>query len=439
MTEPSAPPPQKEPKINIKRAIAHQERLLRSQYHFAIGYDRKLWMYQDGRYLPDAINFLQRWIREMWAQDGYDELWDPNYAHRIAQSISAAYAPTLWDRPPYQQINLANGTLNWMGDKWRLEAHSPGWLSSLQIPVAYDPHATCPHWDQLQQDLFPDDQPDILYKLIAWLMGPEGHGSQVAVLLLGEYGGEGKSTVINAICRFLGDSNFLTSDLISLQTNRFSTAYIQNKLAIICPDLPTTVLRETAVFKKIVTCDYIEAEYKGGARFQFKPFAKVLCAGNRIPSSTEGGDAWKRRWLPISFHKKPSRRYTPAQMAERLYSPRELSGVLNKALTYYLEVQQTGIPMAAEAISQAQEILDQRDPLLMWLHKRCAPVTGMTTAKRPIYLAYLEWCDQRNQSPLTERALGYQIMKTFPLVQSDKSPRQEDGTRQPIWRHLQFS
>lgn len=431
-------PPVEKSRINIKRALSAQERELRSKYHFAIGYDRKLWMYQDGKYHPDAITFLQRWVREVWSGQAHDELWDPNFAHRIAASISAAYAPSLWDKPPFTQLNVQNGILYHTSNGWRLEGHSPGWLSSIQLPVAYDPGAKCPNWEQLQSDLFPDDQPDLLFKLIAWLMGPEGHGSQVAVLLLGEYGGEGKSTVINAICRFLGESNFMTSNLTSLQNNRFSTAYIQNKLAVICPDLPTTVLKETEVFKKIVTCDFVEAEYKGGARFQFKPYAKVLCAGNRIPASTEGGDAWKRRWLPISFSKKPSKRYTPAEMAERLYSPEELSGVLNRALAYYMPIQQSGMPIDQSTLDYANSIFEQRDPLYNWILSHCTYTPGLTTEKAIVYRAYTNWCEQRNQSSLSERAFGFQLHKVFPKLASDRGPRQDDGSRPPIWTNLHF-
>ncbi|MFN7834459.1 MAG: phage/plasmid primase, P4 family [Burkholderiaceae bacterium] len=443
MPEPSSQDVQtRTPKINIKRALVEQERQLLAEHHFAVGGGSRLWMFKEGRYSPDAIKFLQKWVRLKWTGGLLDENWDPSFPHRIAQSISAL-SPSLWERPPYTQLNVLNGLLHSTSeDKWVFRPHDPGWLSPIQLPVHYDPAATCPHWEELQDELFPDASEtgitDPLFKIVAWLMGPEGHGSQVAVLLLGEYGGEGKSTVINAIQAFLGDDNFLTSNLVSLQHNRFTTAYIQNKLAIICPDMPTSVMRETEVFKKVVTCDFIQAEYKGGEQFMFRPWAKVLCAGNRIPSSTEGGDAWKRRWFPISFHKKPKHRRTPAEMASRLHSPSELSGVFNRALAYYLPIQRTGIPLTPQAMLEAQEALDQRDPLQNWILSHCAFTVGAACFKAEVYRAYLLWCEQRGQSPLSDRAFGYQITKLFPKAKTDKGPRQEDGSRPLLWVNLSF-
>lgn len=433
--------PSRAPKLNIKRALVENERELLRDNHFALGGGERLWRYENGRYHPDAIKFLQKWVRMKWTGGLLDENWDPSFAHRIAQSLSAI-APTLWERPPFTQLNLANGILSSSptSPDWTFTPHTPGWLSSVQLPVAYNPAAKCPHWDELQHELFPEDTgiPDLLFKLVAWLMGPEGHGSQVAALLLGEYGGEGKSTVINAIQAFLGEDNFLTSNLISLQHNRFTTSYIQNRLAIICPDMPTSIMRETEVFKKIVTCDFIQAEYKGGAQFMFRPWAKILCAGNRIPSSTEGGDAWKRRWFPISFHKKPKRRRTPNEMAALLHIPSELSGVLNKALTYYLPIQHSGLPISESTLSETQSILDQRDPLQNWILSHTSFMGGASCYKAEVYRSYLWWCEQRGQSPLSERAFGYQIIKLYPKVETTKGPRQEDGTRPYLWNHLSF-
>lgn len=434
------PTPAQKPKFNKMQFLVDNERELLSKYHFAVDQNRRLWYYSDGRYLPGAIeNLLVRWVKQKWGVGIIQQFWDPSHAHRIAQSI-ASDCPTLWTVPPaLTQINVENGILEWTGTAWILREHSPGWLSPLQLPIKYDPSAKCPHWDSFIADTFPDDNPDLPYQLLAWLAGPYGHGSQVAVNFLGETGAEGKSTAINAICAFLGPTNYQISNLHSLQSNRFSTAYLQGRLALICPDLPTTVMRETETFKKIVTCDEIQAEYKGGAQFQFRPFCKVLTASNRMPTSLEGGTGWSRRWYNVSFHKTITAKRSPAEMEARLHHPRELSGVLNKVLSHFIAIQSSGIALPTRAAIDPEADLAQHDPVYGWISQTFRVEPGATIAKPDVYQRYKLWCEKREQAPMSSNALSYAINRYFPVLpKPERGPRDHAGFKPYHWINLTY-
>jgi len=428
------------PKFNKNQFLVDNERELLSKYHFAIDQNRRLWYYSDGRYLPDAIeNLLTRWVKQKWSSGIIQQFWDPSHAHRIAQAI-AADSPQLWSAPPYlHQLNVANGILEWTGTYWKLLPHSPSWLSPIQLPLVYDPSAKCPHWDTFTAETFPDDNPDLPYQILAWLAGPYGHGSQVAINFLGESGAEGKSTAITAMCAFLGPSNYQISNLHSLQSNRFSTAYLQGRLALICPDLPTTVMRETETFKKIVTCDEIQAEYKGGKQFQFRPYCKVLTASNRVPTSLEGGSGWSRRWRNVPFSKTLKARRTPAEMEALLHSPQELSGVLNKVLHHFIAIQSSGIPLPLPSPGDSSDDLAQLDPVYGWLTQTFRVEPGTTTPKTDVYQRYKSWCERREQSPMSSNALSYAVNRCFPVLPPpERGPRDHSGARPYHWVNLAY-
>ena len=82
-----------------------------------------------------------------------------------------------------------------------------------------------------------------------------------AILLLGA-GGNGKSTYLSLIVRFLGKINVATIPLHRLEVDKFSVSRLVGKLANICADLPSEHLAGTSTFKALTGGDTLSAEYK---------------------------------------------------------------------------------------------------------------------------------------------------------------------------------
>ena len=73
----------------------------------------------------------------------------------------------------------------------------------------------------------------------------------------------------------MSEKNISSLDLKKLG-DRFSTVMMFGKLANIGDDISNEFVTDTAVFKKIVTGETIDAEQKGQPKFDFKPFCKLL-------------------------------------------------------------------------------------------------------------------------------------------------------------------
>src|SRR5262249_8324759 len=113
-----------------------------------------------------------------------------------------AVGPGEFDRQP-MLLNCPNGTVDLTTGA--LLPHRPDHLLTRQCPVAYDPGARCPSFEQFLRAAFARD--DGLIGYVRRLFGYCLTGSvkeQVLVLLHGP-GGNGKTTFLNAVREPMGD------------------------------------------------------------------------------------------------------------------------------------------------------------------------------------------------------------------------------------------
>jgi len=250
-----------------------------------------------------------------------------------------------------------------------LSPHTPAHLSTVQIPVEYDPDADCPFWQRFIKGVFPADCQDLPWELVAWLMIPTT-SIQKAVLLLGE-GNNGKSTFLTALGSFLGHQNVAGVSLHKLEANRFATAQLVGKLANVCPDLPSAHLAGTSVFKALTGGDLIHAEWKHGAMFEFASFARLVFSANYPPQSSDSSHAFFRRWLVVPFERTFTDKdeISREELDRRLSDPKELSGVLNMALIHLQRIRDRGITTTESMQKAWYEFREVTDP--------CRSVVGL--------------------------------------------------------------
>lgn len=168
--------------------------------YFAQDVGRKLYRYGGGVYVPEGEEFVKRRVKGLLEDWEASSKWSPRLADSVVEYIRVD-SPELWERPPLDVINVVNGLLNVANGV--MNAHTPLFLSTVQLPVTYDPSATCPTWENFISQVFDTDCRDFAWEVLGWLMTPDT-SIQKAVLLLGS-GGNGKSTWLEAMRSFLGD------------------------------------------------------------------------------------------------------------------------------------------------------------------------------------------------------------------------------------------
>jgi putative DNA primase/helicase len=150
--------------------------------------------------------------------------------HQIQEVISFIKDSTYVDRSIFDSkpdfLNLGNGLINIHTGEWR--EHSPEEYCLSRIPIKYDRKARCPKFARfLSQILKPKDIPSLLE-----FMGYCFYRSakfEKALLCIGK-GDNGKSTLLKALERCIGEENTSNATLQELSGGTFATADLYGKL-----------------------------------------------------------------------------------------------------------------------------------------------------------------------------------------------------------------
>lgn len=384
--------------------------------HFARDAGNHLFHYRDGVYHRKGERISRRKTKEILKEWEQEDAWSSYRASEVTEYIRVDRAQ-LWERPLADRLNLKNGILHL--ETGELKPHTPEFLSLVQLPVEYDPEATCPAWDRFCKSTFPKDayEANVHWQIVAWLIDLNT-SIQKALLLLGD-GGNGKSVYLGNLASFLGERNVTNKSLHFLENNRFATAALQGRLANICPDLPSAHLSETIMFKAIVGGDRIPAEYKHGENFDFLPFCKLLFSANHPPRSSDSSDGFYRRWLTIPFNKtfKGEERVPRAKLDAALQKPEELSGLLNKALQWLPHVRKKGItetPSMKEALKEFREVTD---PFSVWVRDYLVEHPEIYVSCSDLRKHYNQTAKKEGWPPMNKTSFGIHIKQEFPKVE----------------------
>ena len=381
-----------------------------SDGHVLFTYDSDL-----GRYVP-----AEDWLRSVLA-DYMEREWSPARVNHILTWYRDR-APRLWDPPPLDRVNVLNGILDLeSGD---LEPHSPDFLSPVQINAVWDPEAECPAIDRFVQRVFPYDAQDVFYQLAGLFLTPDSR-CQKAVLFLGSgASGSGKSVATALLKTFLGSWNVSNVPLHDLTQGSFSLSELRGKLLNISADVPERSFDDTAVFKQIVDGQLatLRAPRKLRDPIEFQPFTRLIASASRVPQSADNSLGYLRRWLVVPFDTTLNESQLDRTLLDKLTTPEELSGLLNRAVSAYRQLLECGRLTESEKMARAKDGFDQEsDSTRLFLQERVEESSPYEEIDRTeLYNAYKDWCAFNRINPVSARRLYSSIWDIF-RVKTQKS------------------
>jgi P4 family phage/plasmid primase-like protien len=314
--------------------------------------------------------------------------------------------------PVEKYINVVNGMVDWSDGT--LHPHSPDYRSTVQLPVEYDPTATCPEFERFLADVLPadcwlphGDSPGFIWELLGYTLF-SGNPLHVAVLLFGK-GRNGKGTLIRVLKRLLGERNYSTVGLHELTENRFRTANLFGKLANLAGDLDSRWLDNTATFKAITGGDSIQGEYKYGAVFDFAPWALPFYSANKAFGSADSSEGWVARWVvvpfPISFIGREDR-----NLDARIQTDAELRGILRRGIEALPVLMKRGRFAERDALTDAKTaFITASDAVRSWLGERCVLEPDEWTPRTDLYQDYRHHTSTDGSKVLSARELYNRI------------------------------
>ncbi len=255
----------------------YDKQLVSREVRKALIAEREEWDFQ--RFINEATEA----IKEKLARPEIDDLLD------LGQN--AATRPSTCE-----YVSVANGLLNWKS--LELRPWDTNSFMSVQLPIAWDPEAKCPHWDEAMKSWLPDPEVRAFLQEYVGLCLIPDTSFRTAVFLYGR-GSNGKSLFIDGISLLFGSAIHFTP--LHRLAERFETANLQGKLINVCGDIDPKYLADTGVIKAIVSGDKIMGEYKHGKSFYFTPVARLMFSANEIPRARDRSEGWYSRWRHVEF------------------------------------------------------------------------------------------------------------------------------------------
>ena len=225
----------------------------------------------------------------------------------------------------------------------------------------------------------------------------------------------GKSTFLDMIETMLGDQNTVALDLKELG-DRFKTAEIFGKLAIIGDDIGDEFIPNPAIFRKLTSGDRVNVERKGMDPFDFNSYAKPLFSANDIPRIKDKSGAVKSRLVIVPFKAEfnsDSKNFDP-------YIKYKLKD--DEVMEYLIQIGIKGLKnvlknrkftISADMQKQMDEYEENNNPLLLFLKEEEPEVENQTT--QSIYKAYKAFCIANGFQGISNIEFTKQIKKNYKM------------------------
>lgn len=311
-------------------------------------------------------------------------------------------------------MNYSNGMLDWRTGE--LLPHAAHYGSTVQFPVAWEPDATCPIFEEFLTQILEPDYIPLVWEMLGYLMY-SGNPLQKAFLFHGA-GANGKGTLMRVITALLGLENISAVDLDDLNDSRFASSELFGMIANLAGDIDSTFQERTARFKKLTGGDVISAEKKHRDHFRFTCWAVPIFSANRIPGSADTSHGYLRRWVIMHFHRQFSETEADRNLDTKLAA--ELPGIAAKAVQSLRVLMARGnFQVTGKAAQAAEEFAETIDQVRQWIKECTLPTPGHSANAGQCYAAYKAWADRNGNGRLKAQefyarleAAGYRRRKS---------------------------
>ena len=321
-------------------------------------------------------------------------------------------------------IAFSNGILDI--ETGEMQDFSPDIIIANKIEHRYNPQAYSEVGDRMLSKIACNDKDirAILEEMIGYPLYRKQELRR-SFLLLGEKS-NGKSTYLDILETILGEENTTALDLSELG-DRFKTAELFGKLANIGDDIGDDFIQNPAVFKKVVSGDRLNAEFKGRDPFDFSNYAKMFFSANNIPRIKDKTGAVLDRLVIVPFKATFSRKdkdYDPYIK----YKLRE-----EPCIEYFIRIGVEGLRRvlanlafteSAEVKRELEEYDEQNNPAVGFFKdtlEKGIPIAHETT--RTVYGRYAEFCLANGYTAISNIEFSKQVRRYFGFVVVSKTIR----------------
>lgn len=358
--------------------------------------DGRLCVYQEGIYADDTdliIETMQKTIPQIKKSQKSEVL---DYLYHGAPKVEYSGA---------NLIAFKNGVLDLNTDEFL--PFSPEYVIPNKIPWDYNAEAYDDEADAFLDRISCNDANirSLLEECIGYCFYRRNIFQKAFIFTGEKY--NGKSTYIRALNKILGDDNISAMDLKNLN-DRFNKATLFHKLANIGDDISSDFISDPSLFKKVVSGDRIQAEFKGQNIFEFNPYVKLIFSANNMPRMKDKTGAVLRRLEMIPFNAviKPGMPNHDPYIDDKLAEPSAMEYLVAlgvRALKRALS--RKGFTESEKVQKEIDEYNEYNNPVIGFV-KDMGEDYLLKNSAGEVYLAYSTWCLENGYQAESKNQFG---------------------------------
>ncbi len=284
--------------------------------------------------------------------------------------------------------------------------------------VPFKPGAECPNWEAFIALIMPDpDTRACLQRCLGATLFGENR-AQVALIMRGP-GGNGKSTLLNALSNVLGDHDGYAAPCkieMFLETGHIQPG-AANPEEMDLPGARAYIATEPGA-RDVLSMKKIKGLVGGDRRmsrglfegaFFWKPHGIPILSCNRTPKIKDEDEGTRRRLIFLPFD--VNLRALPAdkQRAQGEVEAElraEGSGILNWLIAGFQDFMHQGISPPAQMLSLKEALLEAGDPVGVYIKEMCALEPSGRLNVTDFYKVYVSWCQEEGRTEYQMKTVG---------------------------------
>lgn len=402
---------------------------------------KEMWIYSDGIYIPNGISIINEELRY---------LYDINYSKNLSDKIIDKLQPDTFinmddmfnNYDPYL-VPLKDNILN-LRNLETIE-YDPKYIFFNKLEYNYKKDADCPEIKKHLKEVL-DDESDILtlQEAVGNCLLRE-YKYQKAVMMLGS-GSNGKSKTLEIIRFLFTRNNCSQESLKKLLEDPYSVYNLQGKMINISEEVGEQILKDTELFKSLVSDGMISAQRKFLPAVSFSNYAKLFFACNQLPKSWDTSTGFKRRWLKFNFNNKfvpkeqydpenPSNRIMDVNIMDKVTTKEEMEGFLNFIIKGFKRLEENK-KFTNDDISDFWEI--NSDSVINFCNMKIETVDGSKSERECIKTSefkykYNKFCNDYDLKKFPDKQIANILTRDYG---AEKSQVMINGERFYVWKNI---
>jgi len=398
-----------------------------------------VYYYKDGYYKQAGISILQKMVA-----DFLGTAWSEHNQRQIVTHIKHTTFKTLTqieeERNPEWQyfINLNNCVYDSRKGHEEALPHDPKYMFLYKIPINYNPKATCPKAMNFFKSTLSPNFVTISQEIFGYCL-IDCYDIPAIFYLLGS-GGNGKNVWLDLLTSMLGKENVTNKTIEALAGDKFCRIQLLGKRANLATEANEEGYIQSSFLKSVSDGNWISGEYKGKDSIDFKTYAKIIVACNRLPKTKDDTPGWLDRQYVIPFFKRfrGTKKEKSSLAKDIIADKEEMEGLLFWAIQGLQRLRDTN----KFSYDGHQEMYEKFGTAITYFLEGCVFEATNANAEISIsdmYEYYTKWCKKHSLIPLRQQAFARQLSTNGREFGLYKGRRYVDGRQERCWKGVKLS